>query len=592
MKRCCARTSSVIVPPASPEDPPLAGPKSPLLAGPEHPPLADREDPALASRGTGPEHPPLAGREDPPQASRGTYGSGVGFGAFSFFANALLSLAASVAVARLYGIAVVGEFALAGAPAGTVWLLSTVREQPALMRKLTPLQPRDVRVTGLFAAVLTFSFLLTAAVSVLVGVATLVLFRGPIGRPDLVAPAEAMLLGSLLFQNTCWNLDTVLSAFRAGPPLFWSRFHQALVYLLAAIALSAALPTIWGLIFAWYGSWATALMQRAFHIRAFMRLRVPARELRRGMQTLPEMLRFGLRLTPGFLAEGLSDESGIWILGLLSPIQALGAYSRAWTIARRGLELNFRITEMLFPTLVERRLTKDGEGFDRALVDSLRYAAVAMLLPAAVVAGAAAPIMSIYGPGFASGAACFAYLVFVPGVMTLSAIQSHALFTEGRGLLSSLYGAIRLAATLLASVLLTRAYGLSGAGAGMLLGACAQLAPLCANLPALLSQALRRLWSPREMIALLGAGVAGFAASRSISIALARLPALVLAPAAGLATAAIVFLALGGLQQRDRARGRRLAQALNARRHPSTPDPSPHPAHLQPDPDTASRMPS
>ncbi len=74
----------------------------------------------------------------------------------SFLANALLALVTSVIVARLYGVSAIGEFALAGAPAGAVWLLSTVREQPALMRRLTPLAPRDPLVTGLFAAVLSF----------------------------------------------------------------------------------------------------------------------------------------------------------------------------------------------------------------------------------------------------------------------------------------------------------------------------------------------------------------------------------------------------------------------------------------------------
>lgn len=499
----------------------------------------------------------------PPRAS---YSSGVGFGASSFLAGALLSLAASVAVARLYGIAVVGEYALAGAPAGVVWLLSTVREQPALMRELAPLHPRDERVTGLFVAVLSFSFLLTAAVSIVVGLLAWALLGGPIGRPDLVGPAEAMLLGSLVFQNTCWNFDTLLSAFRAGAPLFWSRFHQALVYLVAAIALSPFLPTVWGLIAAWYGSWATALVQRAIHARALMRWRVPRAELGRGMRTLPEMLRFGAKLTPGFLAEGLADESGVWILGLLSPIDALGAYSRAWMLARRGLELNFRITEMLFPTLVERRLAKDGEGFDRALVDSLRYTAVAMLLPACVAAGAAAPILGIYGPGFASGAGCFAYLAFVPGLMTLSAIQSHALFSAERGLRSSLYGVIRLAVTVLASVLLTRRFGVTGAGAGMTIGACAQLAPLSAGLPGLLSGRLRELWRGREMVALVSAGAAAFACSRGLSNELGPVPALLLAPALGLAAAALVFVAMGGLQERDRERARRLGGALSGRR--------------------------
>ncbi|HST55722.1 MAG TPA: hypothetical protein VLJ42_07490 [Solirubrobacteraceae bacterium] len=522
-----------------------------------------------------PEQPPaipqsntrLANPLDTHPAARDSYGKSLGFGAFSFASSALLSLVASVVIARLYGITVVGEYALAGAPAAAVWLLSTVREQPALMRALTALQPRDARITGLFAAVLTFSTLLTAVVSVLAGLLTWVLFNGPINHPRLVLPAAVMLAGSLLFVNTCWNLDTVLGAFRAGRALFWCRFHQALVYLLAAIALSSALPTIWGLIIAWYGSWATSLIQRLSASTSFMRLRVSTAELRHGFTTLPELLRFGIKLAPGFLAEGASDESGAWILGSLSSVQTVGAYSRAWMIARRGLELNYRITELLFPTLVERRQAGDPAGFDRALVDSLRYAAVAMLLPAAAAAGAATPIMSVYGAGFAHGADAFAYLVFVPGVMTLSALQSHALFADERALLSSLYGLLRVLVTLLAAVPLTLLYGVSGMGAGMLIGACAQLAPLAAGLPRVLdgASALRELWRTRELLALTLAGATGFGVSRLLALALTRIPALVLAPALGLAAAAVVFVLVGGIEPRDRARGRALARTLSAR---------------------------
>jgi O-antigen/teichoic acid export membrane protein len=501
----------------------------------------------------------------PAGAARASYGNSLGFGAFSFLGNALLSLISSVVVARLYGITVVGEFALAGAPAAAVWLLSTVREQPALMRQLTALQPRDARVTGLVAAVLTFSSLLTAVVSLLAGVAVWIVFHGPIHHPGLVPAAQAMLVGSLLFVNTAWNLDTVLGAFRAGRALFWSRFHQALVYLLAAVALSSLLPNIWGLILAWYGSWATSLIQRLFAVRPLMRLRVDRAELAAGFQTLPALLRFGIKLAPGFLAEGCSDESGAWILGALSSVATVGAYSRAWMIARRGLELNYRITELLFPTLVERRAIDDRAGFDRALVDSLRYVAAVMLLPAAVAAGAALPIMSLYGSGFTRGADAFAFLVFVPGVMTLSAIQSHALFADDRGLLSSLYALLRALVTIAAAIPLTVSYGEAGMGAGMLLGACAQLAPLVVGLPRALHRPLRELWSPRELASLLAAAVAGFLVSRTLSEQLAHAPALVLAPLIGLAAAIAVFILAGGIQPRDRARGALLARALSAR---------------------------
>jgi O-antigen/teichoic acid export membrane protein len=496
---------------------------------------------------------------------RGSYGAGLGHGAVSFLAGALIALVTSVIVARLYGVSVIGEYALAAAPAGAVWLLSTVREQPALMRRLTPLAPRDPLVTGLFAAVLAFSSALTAGVSLLVGALTWWLFSGPIDHPGLIAPAEAMLAASLLFVNTCWNLDTVLGAFRAGRPLLLSRMHQALVYLALSVVLSFALPSVWGLIIAWYASWATSLMQRLYACRAFMRLRVSRDELREGLATLPELVRFGLRLTPGFLAEGISDEAGTWILGALVAVPSIGAYNRAWTIARRGLELNYRITEMLFPTLVERRADEDRRGFDRALVDSLRYTAIAMLIPAAVAAGAAIPIMSIYGPGFAAGAGAFAYLVFVPGIVTLSAVQSQALFAEGRGLRASLYGVARAAVTLPAAVLLVGAYGVSGVGAGMLIGACAQLAPLSAGLPRLLGSALSELVRPREAVSLLSAGIAGFATARLLSLALSHPLALVTAPTLGLAVAAVVFVVVGGVQPRDRERARLLIRAFGAR---------------------------
>jgi O-antigen/teichoic acid export membrane protein len=498
--------------------------------------------PSMPSRDGAPNDRDLAG-------TRHSYGSGLGHGASSFIANTLLALITSVVVARLYGVNVIGEFALAGAPAGAVWLLSTVREQPALMRRLTPLAPREELVTGLFAAVLAFSTALTTVVSVLAGLLTWVLFAGPIGHPSLILPAEAMLAASLLFVNTCWNFDTVLGAFRAGRPLLLSRLHQALLYMVLAVGLSFAMPTVWGLIIAWYASWATSLVQRILSARAFMRLRVGRPALREGFATLPELLRFGLRLTPGLLAEGVSDEAGIWILGALAPIAAVGSYSRAWTIARRGLELEYRVTEMLFPTLVERRLEEDRTGYDRALVDSLRYVAVAMLLPAAVAAGAAAPIMGIYGPGFAAGAGAFAYLAFVPGVVTLSAVQSQALFAEDRGLGASLYGLARAAATVLS---------------GVLLGACAQLLPLSARLPQLVHGRLAELWRPRDTISLLGASASGFVVARLLSIALSGLSALALAPMLGLAAAGVVFVVVGGVQTRDRERARVLSRAFGA----------------------------
>ncbi len=145
-----------------------------------------------------------------------------------------------------------------------------------------------------------------------------------------------------------------------------------------------------------------------------MRFVVPAPELRAGLRTLPDILRFGLRVTPGSLADGASAEAGTWILGLFSSVAAVGAWNIAWTLGKRTLDLNIRLAEMLFPTLVQRWAAEDRHGFQRALTDSTRYVVTVMLLPAAVAGGAADGVMGLFGPGFSQASGALVLLLLVP----------------------------------------------------------------------------------------------------------------------------------------------------------------------------------
>ena len=61
-----------------------------------------------------------------------------------------------------------------------------------------------------------------------------------------------------------------------------------------------------------------------------MALRVSRPALRDAFTHVPEIMRFGLKLAPGNLAEGISYDAPIWVLGLSLPAAAVGAYSRAW----------------------------------------------------------------------------------------------------------------------------------------------------------------------------------------------------------------------------------------------------------------------
>ncbi len=495
-------------------------------------------------------------------AGSSSYSAGMLYSLASFAAIGAVTLFTSVLSARLYGIRVVGEAALVLAPIAIVTLLSTVREQPAMVRELAKLRPRHPRVTGVAFAVFTFSFALTLTVTVLAVLGCYFAFHGPLDHPSLFAPAAVGLCGYLLVINTAWNIDGVLGAFRAGRELFWVRLHQALVYgvLVAAFALLA--DTVWGLLWAFLASWVTALAHRVLLLRRFITVRVPTDELRAGFGSLREIVGFGLKLTPGSLATGGSEASGTWILGATSSLAAVGAYSRAWTFATRLTEVNWRITEMLLPTLVQRRHAGESESFDSVLADSLRYAAFGMLVPAAVLGGAAEQVMGVFGAGFASAAPALRLLLFVPLLQTLTAIQGTALMAHNRPLLSAYAQIVRFAVTAVAGVLLARSLGTTGMALAMVIGSSVSFCVYLVILRTDAAGAIKALLRPRCVLGLAGGYASGFAVSRLIVEGLGGGLGLLTALVLGLVVYVAVAVTLSGTTERDRARLRIVIEKL------------------------------
>jgi O-antigen/teichoic acid export membrane protein len=496
---------------------------------------------------------------------RRSYSAGVAFGLASFAAIALTTLVTSIVTARIYGVTVIGEAALALAPVTIVTLLSTVREQPAMVRKIAQLSPRDQAVTGISLAVFCFSFVLTAVVVALGVLASWLVFHGPIDQPELFAPAAVALLGYLLVVNTCWNVDGVLGAFRAGRELFAVRLHQALAYGVLVVAFAFASHSVWCLTLAYLLSWATALVHRLILLPRVLRWRVPRAQLRAGFAELREIVGFGLKITPGSIANGLSDAAGTWILGATSSVAVVGAFSRAWNLASRFLELNWRITEMLLPTLVERRAAGDRAGSERAVVDSLRYAAFGMLLPAAVGGGAANAIMALFGSGFGPAAAALSWLLLVPWLQTLTAIQGVVLMAANKPIWTSYAQGARLLVTLGAGIALTLELGITGMAIGVAAGSLASF-----GVYAVMMRAQAALPQPRaarlaRQLAGLGAAYAGgFLAARAVEQALGGILRLPLALLAGSIAFTALALLIAGTTPRDRARARKLRRALGA----------------------------
>ena len=214
----------------------------------------------------------------------------------------------------------------------------------------------------------------------------------------------------------------------------------------------------------------TSLVHRLIVAPKWIQWSVPLSEIRSGFRVLPEILRFGLKVTPGSLATGISDQIGTWVLGAFGSLAAVGAWNRAWALSQRFVELNFRLAEMVFPTLVERHVGEDRTGFDRALMDSLRYIAGGMLLPAAAGGGAAAGVMELFGPGFSRASTALAIILVLPAIAAMSNIQVDALLAVGRPLATTGLSIARLAATVPLTVVLTLSMGVTGTALGVVVG--------------------------------------------------------------------------------------------------------------------------
>lgn len=478
----------------------------------------------------------------------------------------VLALATSIAIARLYGVEVVGAYALALAPTGVLTGIASLREQNALVRELATLEPRAPRVTGLAVAVFSFSMALTVVVGALTAVVVTLVMSGPVGRPELVAPSLALLAGYIGLTNVTLNVEAVMLSFRSGRQLYAVRQLQAISYLALAAAAAFVADSVWGLVAATLLANLIGVIARLRHLHPLMRVRVPRNEIREGFRALPGMIRYGVRLAPGSMADAVSHETGTFILGVTSPLAVVGAWSRAWMLSRRLSEPTYRVAEVLFPTLIERRAKGDVAGFDLATVDSARYASVGLLLLASAGGGAAYGVMDVFGPGFSRAADALALLLLIPAAFCLTVVQSTLLAAIDRPLIASLLSVGRMIVIIAIAIPLGVAFDATGVAAAFVISYGIDLAARSALTVRHLGTPLRTLWPLREIAALgLGYGL-GFAAARVVDGAVGGLFGTLLALTVGVLVFAAVFVIGGGLNQRDRERVGRL---LERRRSPA-----------------------
>ncbi len=409
--------------------------------------------------------------------------------------------------------------------------------------------------------------------SALAAVLSWLAFRGPLNHPELIPAALVSIAGYAIVTNTGWNIDSVLSAFVAGRQLFWVRLHEALSFVIIAIVIGLAWHSVWGLVIATIGGSFTALLHRIVVVRAFVRGRLSRAEYRVGLSVLPDLLRFGLKITPGGIAQGVSQQIGVWALAVIGyPLATIGAYSRAQTVPERLQQVNIRIVEVLYPTLVGRRARGDHEGFDRALIDSIRYALLGTVLLAAVLGGAAYSILNVFGPGFSRAAPALTLLIAYPALASITITQNQAFFAVNRPGLTSIITLTRLAVTIILTVVLTPAIGITGPALALLAGYVLQVTWGAIALLPFLSQSLHIIWPLKERMALVISYICGFGATRGVEHAVPSTGGLLLCLVVGTVSYAGAFLATGGINDRDRQRLTEvIGRARSWRRHVTPP---------------------
>jgi O-antigen/teichoic acid export membrane protein len=287
--------------------------------------------------------------------------------------------------------------------------------------------------------------------------------------------------------------------------------------------------------------------------------------IREGFRELPEILRFGVRIAPGGVATGLSDESATWSLGMVGTLSSVGAFSRAWLLARRFVDVTTRLMEMLFPTLVEHHDARRPAEFERTLVESMRYATSGLLLPASVGGGAAAAIMEIFGPGFREGATALALLLLVPVANVLCAIQDHALYAIGRPTRATVIQIARFFVTAGGCALGATTWGIDGAAAGLFAGYAVHFVLSTASVRPHLYGRWSTWWSARERVGLLAGYAAGFSSATALSHAFSGPTALVITLPLGSLVYLGVVAVVGGVNERDRRLLRQLRHRLRGR---------------------------
>jgi O-antigen/teichoic acid export membrane protein len=341
------------------------------------------------------------------------YARGLKYSVYDTLSSFVLGLVSAIVTARVFGAEVIGAFALASLLTGSLHMVSNVREQGGLVRELTRHAPHAPESRALLWLVLGFSALITLLVLAPFGALAVWLLRDVFDQPELVAPFAVLVASYLVLDNTSFNLDAPLVAFRDGRSLWFARMGITTTMISGALACAAAGEhSLWALVAITIAASAVGLAIRVRAVGRLTGLRTSRRQIGAVRERLRPIIWFGLRQAPLNYTETAIEYTDTAVLGATVPLVSIGAYNRAYTLYRRAGQVPVTMSRLYFPTLSALYHRGDRDAMVRVYRLSTRYLTL-LLLPAATWLAASAPaVLAIFGPGFDEGATALSILIF------------------------------------------------------------------------------------------------------------------------------------------------------------------------------------
>ncbi len=349
----------------------------------------------------------------PAPAEQDRYARGLKYSAYDTATSFVLGLASAIVTARVFGAEVIGAFALASLLTGSLHMVSNVREQGGLVRELTRYVPGAPETRALLWLVLGFSVVLTIAILAPFGALALFMLYEVFERPELVAPFAALVASYVLLDNTSFNLEAPLVAFRDGRALWIARMGVTATMILGAVACAVAgAQTLWALVGVTIAASATGVVLRLYAVGRLTGLRTRRAAIAAVRDRLRPIVWFGIRQAPLNYSETAIEYADTAVLGATVPLASVGAYNRAYTLYRRAGQIPIGLSRLYFPTMSALFHRGERDAMVRVYRLSTRYLTL-LLLPAATWVAASAPaVLGLFGPGFEPGATALSILIF------------------------------------------------------------------------------------------------------------------------------------------------------------------------------------